>query len=416
MTRSAGLTTVAQVVSQLALAGVYLLAARAGAPASFGATVAAVGVAVIVVDLVDFGGNLLLTRELASPGAPRNLYVSFLAGKARILAAVVPVWIVVAYSVTGSASIAALGLYVGTLGIAQTGQAALRGVHAFGLLSALMMLERITALVVAALVFNLSSHPSVVLAFSLVTASALAACAATLAARGRARVGSLDAPFSLRGWYVRSRGLGLSAVFSDLQALDVILVAVAAGTTAAGYFAAANRLLAVLILVPVNIGYVLLPTLSSLTTDRARRRLTRHAIWLCVTLVAAVVVIPLTFSGPLMALLYGSAYRAAAGALVVYCVAVLLVAVNQPLTVYLQTAGRDLPVGYLMAGLSLVNVPVVLLLSREFGQTGAAGGFLLVQVVLVCCLAGLWRRPAPAELGPALVPVPSTISADGPGR
>jgi O-antigen/teichoic acid export membrane protein len=250
---------VAQVVSQLALAGVYLIAARAGAPASFGATVAAVGVAVIVVDLVDFGGNLLLTRELASSGAPRNLYVSFLVSKARILAAVVPLWIVVAFTLTGSASIAALGLYVGTLGIAQTGQAALRGVHAFGLLSSLMMLERITALVVAVLVFSLSSSPSVVLAVSLVTASALAACAVTLTARGRARIGSLEAGFSLRRWYARSRGLGLSAVFSDLQGLDVILVAVAAGTTAAGYFAAANRLLAVLILVPVNIGYVLLP-------------------------------------------------------------------------------------------------------------------------------------------------------------
>ena len=70
-------------------------------------------------------------------------------------------------------------------------------------------------------------------------------------------------------------------VFSDLQVLDVILVAVAAGTTAAGYFAAANRLLAVLILVPVNIGYVLLPTLSSLRTDRARPA-HRHAVWLCV--------------------------------------------------------------------------------------------------------------------------------------
>jgi hypothetical protein len=63
VTRSAGLTTVAQVVSQLALAGVYLIAARAGAPASFGATVAAVGVAVIVVDLVDFGGNLHLALQ-----------------------------------------------------------------------------------------------------------------------------------------------------------------------------------------------------------------------------------------------------------------------------------------------------------------------------------------------------------------
>jgi O-antigen/teichoic acid export membrane protein len=416
VTRSAGLTTVAQVVSQLALAGVYLIAARAGAPASFGATVAAVGVAVIVVDLVDFGGNLLLTRELASPGAPRNLYVSFLVSKARILAAVVPVWIVVAFTLTGSASIAALGLYVGTLGIAQTGQAALRGVHAFGLLSALMMLERITALVVAVLVYSLASSPSVVLAVSLVTASALAACAVTLTARGRARIGNLEAGFSLRRWYARSRGLGLSAVFSDLQGLDVILVAVAAGTTAAGYFAAANRLLAVLILVPVNIGYVLLPTLSSLRTDWARRRLTRHAVWLCVALVAAVVVIPMTLSGPLMALLFGSPYRAAAGALLVYCVAVLLVAVNQPLTVYLQTAGRDMPVGYLMAGLSLLNIPVVLLLSREFGQTGAAGGFLLVQVVLVCCLLGLWRRPAPAVQGPDPVRVASVTAADGTSR
>ncbi len=333
VTRSAGLTTVAQVVSQLALAGVYLIAARAGAPSSFGATVAAVGVAVIVVDLVDFGGNQLLTRELASPGAPRNLYVCFLVSKTRILAVVVPVWIAVAYTLTGSASIAALGLYVGTLGIAQTGQAALRGVHAFGLLSSLMMLERVTALVVAALVYSCRA--------------ALRSCwrsrwsprprwrpaQRTVAARGRARVGSLEAGFSLRRWYARSRGLGLSAVFSDLQVLDVILVAVAAGTTAAGYFAAANRLLAVLILVPVNIGYVLLPTLSSLSTDRARRRLTRHAVWLCVALVAAVVVIPMTLSGSLMELLFGSAYRAAGGALVVYCVAVLLVAVNQPLTV-----------------------------------------------------------------------------------
>jgi O-antigen/teichoic acid export membrane protein len=416
VTRSAGLTTVAQVVSQLALAGVYLIAARAGAPASFGATVAAVGVAVIVVDLVDFGGNQLLTRELASHGAPRNLYVSFLVSKARILAAVVPLWIVVAYTLTGSASIAALGLYVGTLGIAQTGQAALRGVHAFGLLSSLMMLERITAFVVAVLVYSLSSRPSVVLATSLVTASALAACAATVAARARARVGSREASFSLRRWYARSRGLGLSAVFSDLQVLDVILVAVAAGTTAAGYFAAANRLLAVLILVPVNIGYVLLPTLSSLSTDRARRRLTRHAVWLCVALVAAVVVIPITLSGPLMELLFGSAYGAAGGALVVYCVAVLLVAVNQPLTVYLQTAGRDMPVGYLMAGLSLLNIPVVLLLSREFGQTGAAGGFLLVQVLLVCSLLALWRRPATSGPAHEPVPVPSIASSDGPSR
>ena len=174
MTRSAALTSAAQVTSQLALAGVFLLAARAGSPAAFGHTVAALGIAVIVVDLVDFGGNQLLTREISSGDAPRNLYSSFLARKSAVLAVVIPLWIAISYSISGQVTIAALGLYVGTLAASQTGQAALRGTHRFGRLASLMLLERITALAVAVVVYNLSGNPSVVLTVSLVTASAAA--------------------------------------------------------------------------------------------------------------------------------------------------------------------------------------------------------------------------------------------------
>ena len=123
----------------------------------------------------------------------------------------------------------------------------------------------------------------------------------------------------------------------------------------------------------------------------------------------------MTLSGPLMALLFGSPYRAAAGALVVYCVAVLLVAVNQPLTVYLQTSGRDMPVGYLMAGLSLLNIPVVLLLSREFGQTGARRGFSWSRCSSSAAYWGCGdgRLPHP---GPEPVRSRAPPSADGTGR
>jgi O-antigen/teichoic acid export membrane protein len=415
VTRSAALPSAAQVPCQLALAGVFLLAARAGAPAAFGHTVAALGVAVIVVDLVDFGGNQLLTREISSGDAPRNLYSSFLARKGAVLAVVVPLWVAISYSITGQATIAALGLYVGTLAVSQTGQAALRGTHRFGRLAILMLLERLAALAVAVLVFTLSGSPSVVLTVSLVTASAAGALVCTFTVARGEHWGDRYEAFSLRRWYRRSRGLGLSVVFSDLQALDVFLVAAAAGAGAAGYFAAANKLLAVLLLVPVNIGYVLLPTLSSLGEDAARRRLTRHAGTLCVAITAAVVIIPMTLSGSLTAFLFGQPYHAAGGALVVYCLAVLLVAVNQPLSVYLQVAGRDLRVGYAMAALSILNIPVVLLLSHRFGQTGGAGGFLLLQVLLISFLLSQWRKPVPVRRDLQRVRVPELTPEIGIG-
>jgi O-antigen/teichoic acid export membrane protein len=375
--------------------------------------VAALGVAVIVVDLVDFGGNQLLTREISSGDAPRNLYSSFLARKSAVLAVVIPLWMAISYSITGQVTIAALGLYVGTLAACQTGQAALRGTHRFGRLASLMLLERVTALAVALVVYNLSGNPSIVLTVSLVTASAAGALACTLTVVKGRRIGDRDEAFSLRRWYHRSRGLGLSVVFSDLHALDVFLVAAAAGAGAAGYFAAANKLLAVLLLVPVNIGYVLLPTLSSIGEDPARRRLTRHAGMLCVAITAAVVIIPMSLSGTLTSFLFGPAYHAAGGALVLYCVAVLLVAVNQPLSVYLQVAGRDLMVGYAIAALSIVNIPVVLLLSARFGPTGGAGGFLLLQVLLVSFLLWQWHQPVRVNRGVQRVRVPELSSEIG---
>ena len=115
---------------------------------------------------------------------------------------------------------------------------------------------------------------------------------------------------------------------------------------------------------------------------------------LCVAITAAVVIIPITLSGSLTSFLFGPAYDAAGGALVVYCVAVLLVAVNQPLTVYLQVAGRDLAVGYAMATLSIIDIPVVLLLSHRFGPTsGRITAFLLLQVLLVSFLLRQWHKP-----------------------
>ena len=43
--------------------------------------------------------------------------------------------------------------------------------------------------------------------------------------------------------------------------------------------------------------------------------------------------------------------------------------------------------------LSIVNIPVVLLLSHRFGPTGGAGGFLLLQVLLVSFLLWQWHQP-----------------------
>lgn len=196
-----------------------------------------------------------------------------------------------------------------------------------------------------------------------------------------------------------------SSLTYQARTLDVAVVGLAGGAVTAGLYSAAQRIIGPLNVVSGSAVSVLLPHAARSSLSSVRRIGVLLTAWgLALWTVPAV--LGAALAEPLVELLFGADYRAAAGAFAWTVVAVPFIALASPLGSILQGQGHARFVavnGVVWAAATLVGVFVGALL---WGPSGAAAGLAVTFALKVASLLLKLMR-----VRPAAEPVPAAAVA-----
>jgi O-antigen/teichoic acid export membrane protein len=368
-----------------ALATVHV--ARAVSAAQWGITATAVSWATLLSGVLLFGSNTQMVRDLASGSANAAEFtilwrqIQLIAVSAASLAFIT----LLALQVRPSLSIL-IAIVGGALVVRQAGTTPFIARSAFPQVALSVLVERVLLVGVAVgmVAFTRPNETTYLVAQAAALAAGSLYMQSRLAPefRSRTRVHYRGIP---RRW-LGFAPFGVVAVTFAIAQLDVSLVAAIAGREEAGYFGLAARIVGPLSFVGSAAASVLLPAAARPAQAHPARRLRhRHLVALpivVVVLVAAVVVIP-----PNLVSLLGIQYRPAYGAIHTYCIATVLVTMNQPLAALLQARGHERYVSQVLAGSVGVHLGGAAIGAAVAGASGAAAGYTACNAVILVSFA-----------------------------
>ncbi|GJM42697.1 MAG: polysaccharide biosynthesis protein [Ardenticatenaceae bacterium] len=386
-----------------------LLAAKQLSTAEFGNYNFALALGFVLVQLADFGLQLLLTREVARHG---------LRAKAQVVAAFhlklwlsLPVLALLLMLARWQVEIGAIILLLGTTLLLQTFVEfvayVFRGQQRLGVEVQLLLMVRIGTAVLGALVLW-QREKLLWLAFVSLFVMVGAFFYAVWLLR---RAGWIDSYAQLwpRGWPITAVSrqliqqawpLGVSIVLSIIYTrLAILLLEVMGDSETVAHYSAAWRLVEPTQILPASLLAAVYPAFSLALTQNPRRadRLGQQTS-LLLAVAGAVVAFTFWLTGPwLIDLLYGSDFAASARVLQLLGVTVLPVYLNYSLTHYLVARGQQQTLTALTAVSLLLHLLLCWLFIPQFGVIAPAFSVLAAEcVLLVGCLWAL-RQPMIVE-------------------
>lgn len=187
---------------------------------------------------------------------------------------------------------------------------------------------------------------------------------------------------------------------TQVRNLDVPIVATFSGSFAAGIYSAAMRLSTPIFLVASSIATSIIPGVGKEGITKAVQLV--HYMMLIATAMATLVLLMTPIAGPLMSLIYGSAYQPFGFVLVLIIAGTLFNSLLFPLTALIQAAGKTRVAALINALVAVVLIGALAFGSILGGIQGAALGYLASQVVAVSTVYLLFRmsatRPANRKL------------------
>ena len=382
--RTSALVLLSFGTAQATSAITFLFAARHAGPEAFGRVVSLVGVVATVVGIVDFGGNTLVTREVAA----RRMSLAGAAGrittKALVMAALGAI-LGMALRLVNLVTLTEAAL-AGLCGVAMTVslglQCILRGIGKATISGWLSALDKVLGLgTFTGLSAFVGLRPSLALLVALCAGPVIASTlgALWLALTVGVRRIRLISPY--RG----SLGFGLTSTATSLATLDAPTIAAIGGSVAAGHYGAVARWVNPLNLVSSAFVQAALPVLTAEPSTRSAMRRLRSGGWL---LAASWVFAAATaaLSPWMVPRLLGPGYEHSAPVLALLALSTIPSGISQVALTMLQARGRE----NAAAGRMLVAVFTQLLSigigSAILGGAGAAVGVLGAQVMLVLLL------------------------------
>jgi O-antigen/teichoic acid export membrane protein len=384
----------------------FWLGARHSRPEDFGNVSAAIAIALIGTDCLDLGTNSLLVRNLARSidvSEQRRILGGFVGLKSVIAAIGLIVWAAGAtlYSLAfGRDPVTiALGVYMTATVLSMTLSAALRGVGLIARCSFVAAIERaIMAGTIAVLVLSGRSG-TFAMAVGLCVGSIASATVSLLLLPRDAR--SIRRPRLAEGRRLLAEAapFGVVGLVTDLQRLDVAVARLGGGGIAAGLYAAASRMIQPYYALTNAGSLVLFPRLASLDEDR--RRIAIRKVVRAATLLSCAAVLPLVLFAPqVMRLVLGQPYASAATPFRILLVAVVLVALNQPLAAFFQAGDRAAEVAWAVSIASVVGLAIGYAASSTLKAVGAAVAAVSLQAILLSLLLRLYRRMTASSSSP----------------
>jgi O-antigen/teichoic acid export membrane protein len=185
----------------------------------------------------------------------------------------------------------------------------------------------------------------------------------------------------------KSASFGITALATQAQKLDVIIVGALAGPVAAGIFAVPARLTGPLGLLPSAFSAALFPQMSREQIDTSGLQEGR-ALAAMMALVSGSLMLVYIFADPIVTLTLGDQYRASVEVLRIYLVGMGLASLNQPLAVILQARHDERYVARATTFGAIAGLVFVALGAWAGDATGAASGFVALQIVNLIGLGG----------------------------
>lgn len=387
----------------------YLLAARGLGPTMFGSLSGAIGIAVVVAGMADFGVNGWATRALARSPSSTESFAQTLTAKLTLAIVLALLWVVISFAILRSSSlklpVALLAGYLLSLVIAGTLTVPFRASENMTVVSVVGAVEKAVALGVSLAMQAHGGYRPEILPVALVAGGiASVLCAAFFIPRHLVVLVAPSIRSIINLWRL-SYSFGLVGASAQILRVDVAIVGAVSGSYAAGVYAAPSRLTTFLAVIPASFSAAVFPRLvrsSGGQTSRRPELISAGGMIIVMVLVlgsfavAAPLVVPIVL---------GDAYLSSVGVLRIFLVVILVNAANQPLLAYLQAEGYEHYAGRAVAAAVVVGLLAIAAGARIGGAAGAAVGTLLLQLLQLLLFAQKAVR-SPRQ------PVPTHPSAD----
>jgi len=401
---NASFRAIADIGSKIATLALYLFVARKAGASEFGIFVFAISFAGIAVTLGQFGQEFVLVREVARDrGRLESLYSNVICS--RLLLSIPPLLIALAVALAiGMSARTCLVILLMGLGfvsdyLVQVSFAVFQAYERVGLMPIVLITQRWLTTGAAVVLLYLGAGIVGVAAVYMVGAAMAALLAAALVYREIARP---RLRFSVRGALRVTRvavpiGLGLVAL-TFLARIDMIMLAAFKPSAQVGQYGAAYRILEATGFVVWSANTAVMPAMARLTRTSVPSvgAVYQRALKLVLAITLPGAAAAAILAGPIIALLYGHQYHAAAGALALLAPTITLApaSVLSSQLLYAQGIRRVVTITY--AVVFVENVLLNLILIPRYSLDGAAAGTsiseLLVASTLLYCSRELRGR------------------------
>jgi O-antigen/teichoic acid export membrane protein len=371
-------------IAQVAMAVIYLLAARESGPSEFGLVVAAIAVGSTAVGFVDFGTNSHWAREIARGNMePREL------GHRVTTKVFVALLLSLGWSVSMAVLFPHSGLWIaGPVLMAQllnqTSQVSLRGTARGELVALTILIDRAVAIVTFFGVCFLGGKATDGLWIAIVAGSLSAAVAGHIATE-RARRPIAALPLIINPW--RGAGyFGITQLANSAQSLDLPLLTFVGGPLAGGLLGAVSRWTQPMGLLASAFSSAAAPFVAGTEDILGAWEHLRKGIWMP----ACAIVLSLSifaFAPLIVPLLLGNAYQGSVNVLRVLALVSIPSIISQPAMVALQSLGMDRYVARVMTSAIVLQLALVVILGAAYGALGAAFASLIVQCGILAMFA-----------------------------
>lgn len=378
-----------QFVSRLSRAVIVIYAARALGVASWGAFAYALGVITFLTVFSDIGINGLITRESAQRPELKHQYLStaFFIKLGLLILTLIAITIALPYLSKieeARALIPILFLVFAFDAIRDLGAAICRALEKMQIEAGLQILTNV-AIAAFGVLFLTLFGTSRALAYGYVIGSGIGFLAALYVLRNY--FSNLTGNFrkNLVGRIIKTAWpFGLLGIMGIMMLnTDIIMLGLLRTPEEVGYYAAAQKLIQLLYVVPALVGFSLFPALSKLlesNRERAREILGK-VLALVILISIPIAILGISLAPLIIKLVFGGEYLASIAAFRILMFSVLIVypssILGQSIFAYNQQAQFIGLVTLTIVG----NVIFNFLLIPKFGILGAAAATLIVQLI-----------------------------------
>jgi O-antigen/teichoic acid export membrane protein len=181
-----------------------------------------------------------------------------------------------------------------------------------------------------------------------------------------------------------------AASLNIIPRLDAVIL-VTLSTTAAGYFALGDRVLGPAIMIPWVMSSALYPFLAQ---EGERSGAGWKILGVFVSAGCLLAVVGIALSPTLVPLIFGKAYDEAVDVVQVMLLAIPFVYGSNAMLAQLYTGGRERSILLVTLGISALGTVAIVAGQLVVGATGAAGGYVLRQILFLTGLVAIEGVPA----------------------